>query len=305
MRKIPGSLLTMTTKSLLSGVSLASMRMTPAERAAGRFLRAPDHDAGTGGGDAGAAGADAGAGDGAAAGADAGQGGEGSGGGEGAQGAADTILGGAAAEGGEGDGDGQAGEGAAAAAGEGEGEEEGEQGGDQAAQVMGAPEAYDLKLSDELTAAGVTFDKEAFDAVEPVLRELDLSNDAAQKIVGAYAEKVLPLLEKRAGERADAMGVNMRKEWETQAKADPEIGGAKFDETKALARQTFVRFGVKSDGPFLKLMEESGLGNHPDMLRFVANVGRLTGEANVDVGGGGKAPERLADRVYGKPTPRE
>lgn len=301
----------MMTKTILSsGASALALRPTIAERRHGRFMRAPDHDAGTGGGDAGAAG-DAGAGDAGASGADgAGDQGGGVGGGasgsedQGGAGKAETILGDAASGN---DGAGDAGEkGKEGEAGEGEGSEKGDKSGDAAFEVLGAPEAYDLKVPDDLAAAGMTFDKEAFEAVEPVLREMNLSNEAAQKLVEAYAGKVIPLVEKRAGERMDAGAVEMRTNWEKEARADPEIGGAKFDETKAFARQTFVRFGVQADGPFLKLLEESGLGNHPDMLRFVANVGRLTGEAKVDAGAGAQpAPKRLADRIYGSPEPRQ
>ena len=311
---------TMMTTTLASSAGSVRLIPTPAERARGRYMRAPDgHDAGGagdaggasgeggGGGDAGGAAAD---GSGDAGGGD--QGGEGgSGGAAGAEGGSDqgaggdadgkpgTLLGEAAA--GDGASDDKSGEGEGAA-----GAKEGEEGEDgSSVEVLGAPEKYELTVPEDMAAAGVTFDAEAFAEVEPVLRELNLSNDAAQALVTAYAGKVLPLLEKRAGERWDTTGAEMRRAWAEEAKADPDIGGAKFDETKALARATFTRFGVKADGPFLKLLEESGLGSHPDMLRFVANVGRLTGEATTDSGGGGQQQTRLADRVYGSPTPRE
>lgn len=322
----------MMTTTLGSSVVDARLIATPAERAAGRFMRSPDGhgdgagaggDSGAGSGGEGGAGGDAGGGgaggaagagggaDGAGAtgGADQG-GGSGSGGEAGAGAGSDqgsgaaadkpgTILGEAAAGDGAGEGKGGEGEGAAGA-------EEGKEGeGGSAVEVLGAPEKYELTVPEDMAAAGMTFDAEAFAEVEPVLRELNLSNDAAQAIVTAYAGKVLPLLERRAGERWDTTGAEMRRAWAEEAKADPDIGGAKFDETKALARATFTRFGVKADGPFLKLLEESGLGSHPDMLRFVANVGRLTGEATTDSGGGGQQQTRLADRVYGSPTPRE
>lgn len=298
------------TTSRLSGAN--GLVPTATERARGRFMRSPD-----GHGDAAATGGDAGAGDsgaggdasGGAEGAAAGdQGGQAGAGAEGAEagdaGAPETVLGAAAADGDGGE-SGQ-GEGDEGQAGEAEGSEEGDEGNGAAFEVLGAPEAYDLTLPAELVEAGMAFDKEAFDLVEPTLREMNLSNEAAQRIVNAYATQVLPLIDKRGGERMDTAAADMRRSWEDAARNDPDIGGAKFDETKALARQTFVRFGVKGDGPFLKLLEESGLGSHPDMIRVMANIGRLTGEAGVDTSsGGGGAPPRLADRVYGKPVPRE
>lgn len=307
------------------------IRLTEAERRAGRLLRAPDHDAGTSGaadggagdggtgGDAAAGGAAGGGSDqggGAATGAESqGQGGasEGAGsqdagaaaggdGGDGAgSGASDkTILGDLGDGAGDGEGDG------------GEGKQEGETRlqfgeGDDAKAILGAPEAYDVTISEELTKAGITFDKEAFDAVEPILRDLNLSNEAAQALTTAYAEKILPLLQKRAGEANDQLGADMRRQWSeaTAKEFDGREGRASMAEVKALCKQAFIRGGVKADSPFLTFLEESGLGSHPDMVRTMAHYGRMAGEAAIEAGNGQPAPERLADRVYGKPTPRE
>lgn len=325
-------------KSLKNSMMISSaaralgIRMTEAERLAGRLLRAPDHDAGTGGdagaaGDGGAsndggsgdnggaggaadagAGASAGAGDsaggaadaGAGAGSDAGAGTSGAGGDAGG-GEDKTILGGAVDEGGDGsDGSGDAGKS--------EGETRLQFGeGEAAKPILGAPEAYDVQLSEELTKAGITFDKEAFEAVEPILRDLNLSNEAAQALTSAYAEKILPLLQKRAGEANDQLGADMRRQWsEAAAKEfDGREGRASLNEVKALCRQAFIRGGVNAESPFLKFLEESGLGSHPDMVRTMAHFGRSLGEAAIEAGNGQAAPERLADRVYGKPVPRD
>ena len=298
---------------------------TAIERRAGRLLRAPDHDAGTvaggdgGSGDGGSGSGDiAGAGDGAADSAGGGSsdapaagapgdgaagagtdGDAGSGAGDG--GASDkTILGEAA-------GDDDAGSGADGAA-----EQEGETRlrfgeGDDAKEILGAPEAYQITLPEDLAKVGITFDKEAFDAVEPILRDLNLSNDAAQALTAAYAEKILPLLQKRAGEANDAIGADMRRQWGEAAgkEFDGREGRASLAEVKALCKQAFIRGGVKEDSPFLIFLEESGMGSHPDMVRTMAYFGRALGEAGIQAGNGQPAPMRPADRIYGHPTPRE
>ena len=320
-------------KSLKNSMMISSaaralgVRATDAERLAGRLLRAPDHDAGTAGdggaGDGGNGDGGAPAGDGAAGGApaggDAGAGGEsgasgdaGSGadqsgrGGDAGGGEDKTILGGAA------DDDGGPGDGKSGADGEEGGKSEGETRlqfgeGEAAKPILGAPEAYDVQLSEDLTKAGITFDKEAFEAVEPILRDLNLSNEAAQALTSAYAEKILPLLQKRAGEANDQLGADMRRQWsEAAAKEfDGREGRASLNEVKALCRQAFIRGGVNAESPFLKFLEESGLGSHPDMVRTMAHFGRSLGEAAIEAGNGQPAPERLADRVYGKPVPRD
>jgi hypothetical protein len=304
----------------------SGMILTDAERAAGRLMRAPDHDASGGGtGDAGSgsgggdSGGDSGSGA-AGAGGDGGEGGAQDGGNAGAAG-----NGGAADDksGGNGAGDGAASgsilsdaarddEGGAGAAGEDSGEEEdagprltfGE--GDEAAEILGAPEAYELSVPQELADKGISFDKEAFDLVEPVFRDLNLSGPAAQSVVNAYAEKILPLFEKRAHEGAEGVGADMRRGWQEAAEAEfnGKDGNPTLKEAKALSKQAFIASGVKPDSPFLTMLEESGLGNHPDMIRFVSWVGRNVGEAKIDTSGSGEAPQRLADKVYGQPTPR-
>jgi len=291
----------------MSGAS--ALAMTVAERAAGRFMRAPDHDAGTAGGDGGSNGGDAGAGaqangggDGAGAGADAGgnagndqSGGNDEGGStilsdaakpDGAAGAADGQQGDASDEGGEGKG-----EGPRLTFGEGEA----------AAEILGAPEAYEIKAPE-----GMTFDKDAFEAVEPVLKDLNLSNEAAQAVVNAYAEKILPLMAERAKAEGEALGADMRREWAQQAEKefDGKEGRPTLQEAKALSRQAFLKFGVggKEDDPFLQLLDDSGLGSHPVMVRTIAMIGRAVGEGTIETGGTGGAKPRLADRIYGQPV---
>lgn len=306
----------------------ARFRLSPAERAMGRVMRAPDdHAGGEGGdggtGDAGGGAADAGAGGGdggaGASPADGGADGQGQGapaGGAddgGADGAGDKSGGAGGADGegsilsdaGRGDADDKSGgEGGDGADGDGPRLTFGE--GEAAAEILGSPESYDLVVPEALAAEGMTFDAEAFAAVEPVFRDLNLSNAAAQQLVNAYAEKIGPLLASRGQNAAETMGAEMRRQWATDAEAEfnGKDGNPTMQEAKGLARQAFIASGIKADSPFLTMLEESGLGNHPDMIRFVSWVGRNVGEAKVDPNpGAGGAPLSLADKVYGKPDP--
>lgn len=274
----------LSTTSLSSAWGLVPL---PSERQAGRFLRAPEGhgDAGGGAGDAGGGG-DAGAGDAGAAGGEAGKA---AGEGEGDQGSGDqvTSLAGDAGEGGKPKAEGEAGD--AGAEGEGEGKD-----GEPKFETIGAPEAYDLKAPE-----GMEFDTEAFAKVEPILRKLDLSGPAAQELVNAYAGEVIPLLQERAATAAQARteeaNVAYRKQLADEARADPEIGGAKFNETIDLVASTWERFGIKKGEGFRQLLDDSGLGNHPDMLRFLARVGKATGEGSFVPSDAAAATKRKSD----------
>jgi len=183
-------------------------------------------------------------------------------------------------------------------------EGEGEEGKPELPPILGAPEGdYDLKAPE-----GRDFDKEAFDAVAPALKDMNLSNEGAQKVVDAYAEKVLPIIEQRItdkiGEQQQIATAEFKKTWLDEAKKDPEIGGAKWDESLHIAASVFDKVGLKEADPFRKLLEESGLGNHPDQIRFMRRVGQLLGEDKFERGEGDANLDNRApwDKVYGAPT---
>ena len=77
--------------------------------------------------------------------------------------------------------------------------------------------------------------------------------------------------------------------WKKQSEADPEIGGAKYATNTALATEIGARFG----GPKLQeALELTGMGNHPEWLRFVSKLAPFVSEA-APVGPGG-APAAAA-----------
>jgi hypothetical protein len=245
--------------------------MTPMERRAGRFLRAPDHDASTGGGDPPASDsvvvppvADP---------------------------AAPTLLGG------EPEAQGDPNPNADPEGGDPKSPDEGgDKDDDPAASLLGAPEKYAFDLGE-----GVTFDQDAFEAIEPVLRDMDLSQEAANKIIGGYTEKVLPVLQQRAETQAAEAGQQLIADWAKETVADKEVGGARLDESKAMAARTISRFLPQNEGgQFRTFLNESGLGNHPQMMRMMSRIGRELGEAKVDPGTGGGRPLTTEEKFYGR-----
>lgn len=277
-----------TKSTALRGALLASAAfMSPVERAMGRFMRAPD-DHGDGSGDGG------------------------SGGGEGAgdQGTGDAGTG----DGGAADGDASAGDGGDADAGDddgsggtalgdggddGDGSGEGEGDGDAS---EGAPEAYDLSIE------GVELDPEMVAEAEPILRELNLSNEAAKKFVPIAAKMMDRAVEATVNDIV-AKGNAQRKEWLDSAKAAEDIGGAKWDATMHMAAKGLDALGfVKADKdknveahPFRLALEATGFGNHPDMIRMAAKLGELVSEDGDFVRADASSPaakDDVAKRLY-------
>lgn len=260
---------------LLNSTSRMTIRPTELERLHGRLMRAPDHpggDGGDAGSDAGGDGGDAdqGADKGAA---DAGAGGEADAGDAGSD-ADSSLLGDAKADTGAGDG---------GADDTGDGADDG----DDQGKADGPPETYDLKVTTKDTEGAETeveIDKALLDEATPTFKELGLTNEQANKL----APLAVKVQERLLTQQADNFTA-LKTEWAKEAKADKDIGGAKWAETEALAARALDTFGAPSakdkDGnetnPFRILLNDTGLGNHPDMIRMFRAIGEKLGEDQI------------------------
>jgi hypothetical protein len=85
-----------------------------------------------------------------------------------------------------------------------------------------------------------------------------------------------------------------------EIKTDKEFGGDKFDQTVTGAQLALRKFDT--DGQMLSLLETSGFGDNPGVIKFLARVHAAMGEDQVfDDRNRGNADKRpLAERLYGK-----
>ncbi|WP_105668961.1 peptidase [Cronobacter dublinensis] len=150
----------------------------------------------------------------------------------------------------------------------------------------GAPEKYELTAGE-----GVELDAAAVKEFEPIARELNLSNEQAQKLVDVYASKILPLVNQQQLAAWQKQG----EEWQAAIKADKEIGGDKLTSSISAAQRAIDQFGT----PELKeYLEASGLGNNPALVRFCVQVGKAMSEDNM-VTGGNQGQRSAAEVLYG------
>lgn len=110
---------------------------------------------------------------------------------------------------------------------------------------------------------------------------------ALQEAANRQANQVKSSMEQSATDQ-----VKQIEEWEATAKSDPEIGGEKFDENIAVAKKALEAFG---NPEFSALLADSGLGSHPDVLKFVIKAGASLKDAPVI--GGGETPEKTDAQV--------
>lgn len=146
-----------------------------------------------------------------------------------------------------------------------------------------APDTY----ADFAMPEGITVDEALLSEVSPIFKELNLTQDQAQKLVDFQARQVQASSQKQV----DAFN-QLVNDWLDQSRNDKEFGGDKFEQNVSIARSAIDKFGT----PGLKqLLEEHGVGNHPELVRFMIKVGKLTVE---DVPGGITTPTSKAqDRV--------
>jgi hypothetical protein len=123
------------------------------------------------------------------------------------------------------------------------------------------PEAYEFKMPE-----GVELDGKAADEFSAIAKELKLSQADAQRIADVAAK----MQQKQAESH-----VEMVKSWAESCKTDKEFGGDNLPENLAVARKAIDAFG----SPALKeLLNSSGLGNHPEVVRFAFKAGKAISE---------------------------
>lgn len=148
----------------------------------------------------------------------------------------------------------------------------------------GAPEAYEFK-----PVEGAEFQPAVLEAFADVAKELDLTQDNAQKVLA----KVGPVMAKVQAEAVQ----KLRTEWVEQTQGDKDIGGEKLAANVALAQKAVTQFGT----PELKaLLGQTGLGNHPEFVRAFAKIGQAISEDKVVVGGRQTTPGTTgrAEKLY-------
>jgi hypothetical protein len=152
----------------------------------------------------------------------------------------------------------------------------------------GPPEKYEFTMPE-----GMELDTALAEKVDPVLRELGLSNEQANKLASTFAEY-------RASEsqrQSDAYAQQVE-DWGKSARDDKEFGGAAFEKNVAAAQTAIGKFGT----PELKALLADGLGNHPELIRFCVRVGKAIGEDGGVEGNKATTPKDPASVLFDHPT---
>ena len=131
------------------------------------------------------------------------------------------------------------------------------------------PERYELRLD------GLTLDEKLISEAEPIFRELGLSNKQANALL-PIAPKLMESAQETVIQKLIDEGAKQRKAWLGAFVNDREIGGTHRAESERLAQKGLDAMGFGKDHPFRQALNETGFGNHPDMIRILRWVGTMS-----------------------------
>lgn len=157
--------------------------------------------------------------------------------------------------------------------------------------VADKPEDAPEKYEDFAVPDGVTVDPATMDEASGIFKEMNLSQENAQKLIDFQAKRAAEDMKNASDTWSKTMD-----EWAASAKSDKEFGGAKFEENISIAKEGKEAFGGEE---FDNMLESTGVGNHPEMLRFLVKVGAVVKEHNILQGTSTAASNTTAaDRMY-------
>lgn len=126
----------------------------------------------------------------------------------------------------------------------------------------GAPEKYEFKFEE-----GKALPESTVTGFSAVAKELNLTQEAAQTIL----DRMAPIIAQNQTDQLAAA----RTSWAEAAMADGEFGGAKFKENIAMATKAMEHF---ASSELKTLLNETGLGNHPEVVRVFVKIGKAISE---------------------------
>jgi hypothetical protein len=159
----------------------------------------------------------------------------------------------------------------------------------------------------EFTAPeGLTLDPAAVEAATPILKELGLSQEAAQKLITFQLQREAALLKSPA----DAVTA-MRTDWQAKVKADPDMAkaasGGKTGIDAVAVDIARLKAALPADlrAEFSDAMNLTGAGDHPAIVKAMWKLAQFVTEGTHV---SGKGPSELGQTRPGtstKPTPAQ
>lgn len=138
------------------------------------------------------------------------------------------------------------------------------------ADVKRAPESYDFTPAE----GEDPYDPEFIQSYGDIARKYDLTQEQAAGFVrdigkayqGITATKVMAV----------------RDSWVASAKTDAEFGGDRYDQSVSAANAALSKVSTPE---FVEYLKQTGLGDHPEMIRIFYRISKVVGEDGAPFGG--------------------
>ncbi|EOZ8280203.1 hypothetical protein ACQW7T_006675 [Pseudomonas aeruginosa] len=157
-------------------------------------------------------------------------------------------------------------------------------------QKPAVPDAYKFALPE-----GYDFSAEAQAEWSGVFKELGLTQEQASKLVEMDAKR-----QASGAQASEQAAIEYRNQqvskWESELKQDAAFGGANFEANVGIAQKALADYGTPE---LTAMLKESGLGSHPEVVRFFHRVGQQLAEGKLHRTTTEVPTERsLAERMY-------
>jgi len=119
--------------------------------------------------------------------------------------------------------------------------------------------------------------------------QIGLTQDQAASMLQLYAA-----VEQEQTKESDKANADFAVDSQIQLKRE---WGANYDSKIDMAQRAFAQFSSKE---FSKLMDDTGLGNHPELLKAFSKVGEMLGDEQLVVGsgrGGSMSPQQAKEEI--------
>ena len=151
------------------------------------------------------------------------------------------------------------------------------------------PTEVELKLPE-----GTMLKPETVEQIKSLAKEKNLSNEVAQELINRehlaldqFHKQQVDLVEKT------------KQVWAEESKKDAEIGGDNFGRNLELAKRALEKFATPK---FIQEIDSSGYGNHPEVIRIFARIGKMIANDSLVMANshGASNAKSLEDIFYGK-----
>ncbi len=143
---------------------------------------------------------------------------------------------------------------------------------------------YELDIPEDMN-----FSDEERTRFNAVAKELKLDNGGASKL--------LEITKRNQQEQMQAHN-KLMDSWKDEILKDQHIGGASFESTVAYAKAGLAKFDPENK--LFNLLEQTGYGSNPHVIRFLASIGRSHAEDKVVLGSPSRTEAPRHERLYGK-----